>query len=1522
MPDYSIPQEFEDGQMGLPDPRDQTDRLPYTTQRVGLGDNTITVGIRVNGVDYDNISDVEIDDIWTDSNDDVTFYISEISSTDPTTAITGGTRWEGGTASIRYVHWQLRASANYENGGSVSRGVSEDEFITALTGLSTTGLSSSPFSYSDEHLYDWAATHYNYHNTWWQRYSSYPGLTTVGSSDKITEKLISTNYLPSDSVFDDYRLNGLKLTDADALKYHYTMYFNERRATFTSSRDEDGYWLEYQPRTLWFGQSGIGIGDSILPNAGFPIQNVQIYVPTYQQYEWTSGQIGVAFSGGKQLCRSTFPPSGFTLSDEDRLYYDGTQYVDVGDIAGSWPTWARPQWTDGSNNYSGYNNYKIVLQIYKYFPQFGGGYIYSHIVNFDIPTAITQNQVPVSTINFENLKIYHKNVESAGYSLPSNGGDPDEYAEIVQDGALAFYNTGHSFSVADKYDYWAVVDDIEYQPSWRILWDWLFPDQRVEVVNGRFEIVDQQVNLSNVNCFLYDEQGNSRSDNTEYDNPPGRRFLQEHVQKYSTNMTAMSSTDMTSDQISKITISGYCEKTDTLTTNSGECSSDYYILHTKIYDADLKLSNDNGESYYDRVVLPPGYNEVYFKYEFDKVDSNDPATILISIDYGDGEIDHVEWTNDSSAYTFNHMYYGENVVYYPSVTAITKEQQDHDEYHNPGYPEEWFYDSAKIVLTQRLFLDYPGLCYNYRFNTTATKDGNPYNDYIGNSNYLSGLTYFSNDDCIANDGMFGSCYSGRGIVDSGFNVRYPIYAFENLSQSAFTSPAYTAGINASDLNNLDEVSRLPVWTLSCWVNMNSGSDEQENVILSRTSPSTDDYLFSTSGKSISKGTGYNGQTSNTAIMTGTWHNVVWQVCGEDSASDYVGGTVNTDKHSVSIFVDGEPYNTSDTTFTGVNIFHDPDNPNRPVIGENFDGRLSDLKIFNRKLSKREIEDIAMARCFEMKFDSAEDMTDGQNLSTDNSFEKLMPTSTVGRFSVYSSNNCDWYSGNSAYGTGYITPYQSTSSFVIRDEDRVLSTTGNGLFTIEVFANIDSSSPFVSEGQVINLYRGSGTDLAIRMPSGSDYSPIIYWDDATGTERTITGDTGYFTGDGDWHLYTITIDHQNEDGDFEAKFYKDGEYSHSETSTYSGIQFSTEPGANLTRIGGNQNPVKHSFTGSVGYVSVYKTKMTPSAISTRYNRLMCIDEFGSVESLEFDETIQSSVSVDLSGRTLLTDEIDEVGPTDGLYCYYKFDNNNLDYSFSGNNWINNPDGFMRYYSYGGIGKNYSQSLTIWDDVSGSTTPYSSWTRFAGEAVSAQTAFTAFFTFRDMILWADGSNGTGTQERSFDLMSYGLDSTPVLDLITIKANYTQSETSSDSHSIELVLTGHSTYGFLSQQDTYTISGNYISGLHSLSMSFLTEDKVSVKLDGTEILSASCNSSESTTEGALGEQYSYIYIFNNAHHNYTPYNENLLSISTDVGEFRQYNELMSDEDLKKLHNVSVDMASMYTGGTIFTSDNVREV
>ena len=83
MSEIGMPEEFGDGSMGLPVPPGRGENsTQYTTIRRYVADTAITVGIRVNGTEYDNISNLgggqTLDDIWTSDNDDVDLTCEDI----------------------------------------------------------------------------------------------------------------------------------------------------------------------------------------------------------------------------------------------------------------------------------------------------------------------------------------------------------------------------------------------------------------------------------------------------------------------------------------------------------------------------------------------------------------------------------------------------------------------------------------------------------------------------------------------------------------------------------------------------------------------------------------------------------------------------------------------------------------------------------------------------------------------------------------------------------------------------------------------------------------------------------------------------------------------------------------------------------------------------------------------------------------------------------------------------------------------------------------------------------------------------------------------------------------------------------------------------------------------------------------------------------------------------------------------------------------------------------------------------
>ena len=913
-----------------------------------------------------------------------------------------------------------------------------------------------------------------------------------------------------------------------------------------------------------------------------------------------------------------------------------------------------------------------------------------------------------------------------------------------------------------------------------------------------------------------------------------------------------SSSIMTTDVIDNILITGSVVN-DFLQSNSGTFFTDITVVHSKIYDIELQISNDSGTTWNDDVVTPPRWNNVLIRPTLDIINSNDPATVHVDVDYGDGgETYSSETTFDDTGINevLAHNYYTENEKFELSMTAYTIEN-----------PSEVFYDTATVITSQLINIQYPGLAYHFVF------DGNC-DDRNGNTKARSG-----EDDYTFSQGYIGNAISGT----SDFNrviLEEPIYCLSCLSQTGLTHSSFT------ETNEFE-------WTIACWTKLNSGmgsGSDGFNFMLSNNGGgyTNDDYAF-----------GFFSGSSNKRIMIGKANPIDNDMPQHDWPHDEWFHAMWMCKDSVVSYYENNEFIVSDDLFAYNHLIDTSRDENslRPWIAYKYDGAISDLRIYNRELNTKERQDLINTKTFELKFNSPT-LVDGDNIDSD-SYAEMVPSIEYEYKSIEPDpiGGTKYWSGVS-FGGGHSQFYGGAPGYnglQYSAINNTIGTTGNGHSTLQFYGSIPTQTlPFDQashEQNIIWIYDDVGSSkerLSVYSASSEGIRLAYSWNGGNST-------TADYVIPDEWHLYTMTFSAVSSAPNYEIKWYRDAIEQKSTTYVTAGYPPSEITNSNIC-IGG-QGAYDKPFVGSIGEVKVWNSCLTSDEVENEFNRIMSIDEHGNIEALEFDEeTSTSTYQVDAgTGRTAYFEELNEIGPVSGLVGYYDFNSNPLNHVDTGttNTAMSNPDGFERFYSCGGFGKNTNQILYIYgDDEVQHNVVLDAIAEGNGGPVSASSG-TYYTHFKHLQVSGTNSDDYFTmfsvETSSADLFGISFFSQTKEDITSVKLWF---------NNVSVIL------------DTADISVD--DGWHGFGVTWNDGDEVAVYIDNSKVLSY------------LGLPLTTPFYGINAYYNPDASDMNVSAL---VSKIYLYERAIDSEEIYHLFDVVDRQVKIGTDGTLYTSHNVEE-
>ncbi len=358
------------------------------------------------------------------------------------------------------------------------------------------------------------------------------------------------------------------------------------------------------------------------------------------------------------------------------------------------------------------------------------------------------------------------------------------------------------------------------------------------------------------------------------------------------------------------------------------------------------------------------------------------------------------------------------------------------------------------------------------------------------------------------------------------------------------------------------------FTISSWINLDSVLSNQikfiftnESLQLTITDKITT-YLRGASGYFL------NPFNSNTTLTTGKWYNVVFVKSGSDYTYYLNGSADGTVNNSTSVV------NSSQTTSI-IGMYYSG--------SYGFDGKMSNVQIFDSALSSTEIETLYN---YGSPIQTLANIPQNSNLKA---WYKLDASE------VYNSTTTEWSIDNNQNPSAYPSSleFDSASS----DAITLGNTIGNGFtqITCSIWANISTS------GLTQSTYR----NFLVKFPGGTNYATPFELRSSNGNRvdtynnklffrvNTNTGSYGYtdtgfeFTEANKWHHLVGTYDGSN------VKLFVDGVEYYSISA--SGTLNSNTNNATIGKFGSTGD-----FNGKLSNASIWNAALTSTQVTELYN----------------------------------------------------------------------------------------------------------------------------------------------------------------------------------------------------------------------------------------------------------------------------------------------------------------------------------
>jgi len=1113
--------------------------------------------------------------------------------------------------------------------------------------------------------------------------------------------------------------------------------------------------------------------------------------------------------------------------------------------------------------FSGFN-YLVVM--YKFSKRISSteNKIYYQIMNFELPSRFSNLGDTYYGIDQDTLKFRFFHGTTA-----YNSWNPEVSfnADIID-----FKNSGFAYTVADKPTAITVTqDDVD---NYGI--DWYFPGgDGLAFGSGYFVPIYFDDGLgNNVSISVKDQYGLTYTTGNS----------STLIYAFSTFKT-YSSAGMTSNQITKLNMSGTAINALYPQTDSGACVNSLYVLHTKLYDVDFLLSAGSRVSNSLMAVKSKVEPISVVMSASNRVNSSDPATIRLYVDWGDGNTDEVYWntggTSTAKASGITHIYQSAEKTFNVYVSAATVEQLDSS---NPGYTPEVFEDNLSIYTQHTMNTRHDGLCYWWRFDNDDWKV-----DTMGNSNILDSVVPVPNYQTI--NGIVGGCISGSSAV---YQVENPIYVFDN-PQSGMSNYLLDSNISND-------------WTLACWVkDSDTGTTNlNDRKLIAKLNGLVELYSF---GYTVElDGTHYllygNTQTkfpsvvwaSTLTINDNVWHHITYRK-KDNKIYFYIDGTLVYQESYTDTF-SREHGNTY--------LMHYVD-----------DAYIDDFRIYNRALTAAEIKDLSEGLVFSTDFyapilndstsvtsNSSADpgvyyfvATDGDYLYTPYIEQNLSSDALTNSILYRQHYNNSLYKQNLGYLDFPVQASHKTPSY--RDEWSVFNGNGNSHLTAEftmytsVFEqatnaylwSIDTGTTVKDAIFAIEHTPSSGQGRIRLIVNTTNNSPNVQLT----TYLIIPIDVDYFK-EGS-HQYVIQYVGENKR--YAYRLIRNGTVIKTDlvTGIYDYSLNNSSNGTYNVRIKPQYNSLQRTLIYFQN-LKIWKSIRSLDRIHDNYNLTMAIEENGSVRSpLGYNSgvTITTGISLDYKTYTVFGD-YNEMGVTRGMIACHKFDGNFVDSSFCGSTSASHPDGKHRYFEEG-INKRTNRGLYVYGDIYNSGGTYSFLDQghafnLTSDILSAGSVFLAIKDF-------DVSRGSiGTE--NLEIVSAGEG------LLTINAAY---ELSIATEKMTISIGGIegptpvaaiTNYEKLDGWNTYVISW----------------DESTAYLYKNALLQQSSSHS-------MVSPITQLRLLNN-----TSAESNNFGLSCVVGELRAYNRKLNVSEVIKLDNAfRKDMASIDSAMTLYSTGHIKD-
>lgn len=1114
---------------------------------------------------------------------------------------------------------------------------------------------------------------------------------------------------------------------------------------------------------------------------------------------------------------------------------------------------------------TGFNRLAIMIKFSK-LQDNGVWYHYYARANFNLPNFLDGNLGDLYW-GYDNDVLKFRNFPgtattwSTFYSWDPNRVFSD-FVDLTYDGI--------DYAIADKPSTYSVVQsDVDYSG-----YTWYWPGTDNLFIGGNVPVFAEQ-----------DELGLSGSSKTVFKDGVGGSYTGDNSAQLAREFSKIityNSASLTNDVISAVTMSGYVYNTVTAS-DSGSCTANTYILHTKIFDGSFDLVN--GSDLVRNKLVRSMVEDVELRFTTTKVNSNRPSPITMYINWGDGTTDTLAWnTGATSASTYSgitHKYQSSNMVYSVYASAATVEQLAET---NPGYPVDIFEGYCTVYTRPPMYVNEDGLCYWYRFDADNWSA-----DTMDNSNIITisgGAQYNSL-------GLIGGCYSGSS---SGYLIlENPLYPFE------FGTNHYTA-----ETNQLLASDTRSDWTFCCWIKdrMTTG----DRILLRKY-----DNIFSTVytfGYSI-QGIGlvliYPGGQSS--YISDIFTNDIWNhLC-------YVkdGNTLRVYGNGVKIYETDSLSNWS----------HNYSGNSYRVLGYNTNILMDDMRIYNRALSEREIWDINKIKIFETKFDTAV-LNNGDILASpsgaydsncqfmrnvsDFKFtswvdDALLPDTDAETLYWYSAQTNVALSGADYGYIGLNDGYVKTLSY--SDDNLSFNSSGKSELTMQFYAKFPGGvQTNLKKRYVASIMKNGNTEddqvfgVAV-YPSGGSGSLLFAVKTKSGA-KILSAATNYFVSDS-WHLYTIQFASEYES--YTYRLYRDGTLIKQEIGVGSvGVNYTMD----MDNISYNVRilPIfnlNETLNGDI-YISnlkIWKKALPINDIQGEYGSIFSIDRFGSTYGIEYyeDTSVSSAISFNVFNKEIRCYELDEIGPTDGLIGLFNFNGNKLDSGFSGCTMVEDFDGLHRLYAYGGVGKTHVRGLYVYGDryQIGPSTYSLNQVHEITLPEDIQLSGTLVMTVRDLDMEITSSAG-GELTYDFKLMGIG-------DwLLYFNFSFTLDNDTGEewlSPEIEGSETTSTTFKYIGYEP--------YAGWHTYAISW-DQDYAYLWIDGVLI---------QTKVHSLVSPATVVKFLNND----LTQGASTFNFSCMVGELRIYNKTLSEAEISMLSELNKNKMSIRNNATIFSGGRIKE-